>query len=520
MWAAPGSVDDEQVLDHSIRPREASTMSRICSAPRLSMIVLVAAVLTLGIGAANPLSASGRSRAGTPSSTTAAAADRAVAAAATPPHIFFYNLDDLRDAFPGAIDPLRFMPKTRAWMASGRRYTQMFVADPSCCPSRSSLMTGRYPHNNGVHNQQEGPMFDGPHSMACYLRTAGYATYLDGKFLTTWPKTTLPPCFDHSTVMWGGYSNVQVRIDGKARTSSGYSTTYLGNQGRQYISTALSGTKPFLLYETPQAPHWVDTTNPDGSAVKLAVPDTKYATANVGTCSGVPEADRSDKPAYVRTMNYTTAQGQAMCQSQLRAIMSADDEFAATMQLLSDRGVLDNTLVILSSDNGYMWGEHGRWEKFVPYEPSLRVPLFLRWPGHVVAGTDPTRIVSYLDLLPTMLEAAGFTLPATAPRLDGESLLQPTHRTMMYSEYYVDSANPNIPSWRMVRTPTAKYIQTYNAAGTVIAREYYNLASDPAENTTLLGDASTSNDPPASTLAAMTSRLNGFATCTGAACVQ
>ena len=61
------------------------------------------------------------------------------------------------------------------------------------------------------------------------------------------------------------------------------------------------------------------------------------------------------------------------------------------MQLLADRGVLDNTLVIFSSDNGYMWGEHGRWEKFVPYEPSIRVPLLVRWPGHFAAGTDTTR---------------------------------------------------------------------------------------------------------------------------------
>ena len=299
------------------------------------------------------------------------------------------------------------MPKARAWMADGRRYTQMFVADPSCCPSRSALMTGRYPHNNGVLDQQDGALFDGPHSMACYLRNAGYATYLDGKFLTTWPKTKLPPCFTGSTVMWGGYSNVAVKVNGVSQTAAGYSTTYLGNRGRQYITTALSGTAPFLLYETPQAPHWVDIANPNGTTSKLAVPDAPYANAAVGTCSGVPEADRSDKPAYVRTMNHTTAQAQAMCQSQLRAIMSADDQFAATMQLLSDRGVLDNTLVILSSDNGYMWGEHGRWEKFVPYEPSIRVPLWVRWPGHLTAGTDSTRIVSYLDLLPTMLEAAG-----------------------------------------------------------------------------------------------------------------
>ena len=128
-------------------------------------------------------------------------------------------------------------------------------------------------------------------------------------------------------------------------------------------------------------------------------------------------------------MNYTTAQAQTMCQSQLRAIMSVDDQFDATMQLLSDRGALDNTLVILSSDNGYMWGEHGRWEKFVPYEPSIHVPLLVRWPGHFAAGTDTTRLVSSLDLLPTMLEAAGITLP-TSPPLDGESLLGPSQRTV------------------------------------------------------------------------------------------
>ncbi|WP_459976000.1 sulfatase-like hydrolase/transferase [Nocardioides pyridinolyticus] len=445
-------------------------------------------------------------------------------AAAGAPNIFFYNLDDLRDAFPGAIDPLRFMPKTRAWMADGRRYTRMFVADPSCCPSRASLMTGRYPHNNGVLDQADGPLFDGPHSMACYLRAAGYTTSIAGKFLTTWPKTSLPPCFDRSTIMWGGYRDVAVRVEGAARTSTGYSTTYLGDRGREYINAALAtpgpALPPFLLYETPQAPHWVAITNPDNSVSRLAVPDTPYASAAVGTCSGVPEADRSDKPAYVRTMNHTTAQGQAMCQSQMRAIMSADDEFDKTMQLLKTKGVLDNTLVILSSDNGYMWGEHGRWEKFVPYEPSIRVPLLVRWPGHIAAGTDTTRTVSYLDLLPTMLQAAGFTLPASAPRLDGESLLQASRRTMMYSEYYVDAANPNIPSWRMVRTASAKYVQTYNAQGAVISREYYNLTTDPAENINLLGDTSTANDPPATTITTMTNRLNAFATCSGTACVQ
>src|SRR5829696_2932663 len=110
------------------------------------------------------------------------------AAAATAPNIVFFNLDDLRDAVPGNVDPMTFMPKTRQWMADGRRFPLHFVTDPSCCPSRAAMMTGRLPHNNGVRLQSQGPAFDAPHSMACYLRSAGYSTYLSGKFLTTWPK--------------------------------------------------------------------------------------------------------------------------------------------------------------------------------------------------------------------------------------------------------------------------------------------------------------------------------------------
>ena len=299
------------------------------------------------------------------------------------------------------------MPKTRQWMADGRRFTKHFVTEPSCCPSRAALMTGRLSHNNGVKLQSQGPTFDHPHSMACYLRSAGYSTYVAGKFLTTWPKTTRPPCFDHSTVIWGGYNNVTSRVDGVSRTLTGYSTTALGVRGREYITSALGLAKPFLLYETPQAPHWVDVTNPDGTVTRRAVPETKYA-ARAGRRPARRRwsPSRSDKPQYVRNMNQTPAQGQVMCASQLRAIMTADDEFDATMRLLSDRGVLANTLVIFSSDNGYMWSDHGRTEKFVPYEPSVRVPLYLRWPGQIAAGTDTTRLAQYVDLLPTMLAAA------------------------------------------------------------------------------------------------------------------
>jgi N-acetylglucosamine-6-sulfatase len=442
----------------------------------------------------------------------------AASTAATTPNVFLYNLDDLRDAVPGNVDPLQFMPKSTQWMSTGTRFTQSFVSDSSCCPSRSAMMTGRYPHNNGVRQQSQGPNFDQAHSMACYLQSAGYATYEDGKFLTTWPKTKLPPCFQHSTVIWGGYNDVASKADGKSTKLLGYTTTSLGARGREYITQALGGTAPFLLYETPQAPHWVEVTNPDGTTTRRSVPDTKYANAPVGNCAAAPETDKTDKPPYIRTSNFSTADAQVMCQSQLRAIMTADDEFSATMQLLSDRGVLANTLVILTSDNGYMWGDHGRTEKWVVYDPSVRVPLFVRWPGHIAAGTNSTRIASQLDLLPTILAATGATAPAGAPALDGESLLSPSARTAMFSEYFMDPANGKVPTLRMVRTPSVKYIQTYDNAGNVTFREYYNLATDPVENLNLLGDASSANDPPASEVNALVSRMNAFAACAGNAC--
>lgn len=463
---------------------------------------------------------SGAGRSPAPPDRAAGVTADGVTAAVGAPNIFIYHLDDLRDALPGGIDPLQFMPKTRAWMAAGTRYTQSFVNDPSCCPSRASMLTGRYPHNNGVVDQQDGALFPPQYSLACYLDRAGYSTYVAGKFLTTWPKTQRPPCFDHSTVMWSGYNNVKVRVDGVARTSTGYSTTYLGTQGRDYVTQALATpSQPFLLYETPQAPHWVNVTV-NGATTQLAVPEATYAEAPVGSCAGVPEADRSDKPAYVRKQNYSTARAQAMCASQLRAIMSADDQFAATMQLLSDRGVLDDTLVILSSDNGYHWGEHGRWEKFTPYEPSIRTPLMLRWPGHVPSGTDTTRLVTLVDILPTVLQAAGVAVPAAAPAPDGESILEASRRTAVYAEYDRDEvANPNIPSWTMIRTASVKYVEVVDDRGVIVAREYYDLTRDPNELLNVLGDSGSANDPPAATVSDLAARLHAFTACSGSECV-
>ena len=384
-------------------------------------------------------------------------------------------------------------------MADGTRYTQTFVADPSCCPSRSSLMTGRYPHNNGVRNQQDGPKFDSAHSMACYFQQRRlrdlHRRQVPDHLAEDQGAAVLRPLDRHV----GWLHDVAVKVDGTARKRCRLQHHLPRQPGpRLHHPGAQRGHQAVPALRDPAGAALGRRRPNGGTTTQLAVPDTKYANAAVGTCSGVPEADRADKPAYVRTMNFTTAQAQAMCQSQMRAIMTADDEFDATMKLLQSRGVLDNTLVIFSSDNGYMWGEHGRWEKFVPYEPSIRVPLWVRWPGHFTAGVNTTRIV--VVPRPPADDAGGGRHHAARPgrrRSTASRCCRPATRTTMYSEYYNDPANKNIPSWRMVRQGNIKYVQTYNATGAIIAREYYNLTNDPAENTNLLGDTSTANDPTA-----------------------
>ncbi len=176
-----------------------------------------------------------------------------------------------------------------------------------------------------------------------------------------------------------------------------------------------------------------------------------------------------------------------MCQSQLRAIMTADDEFAATMQLLSDRGVLDNTLVIFTSDNGYKWGEHGRTEKFVPYEPSLRVPLWCAGPAMSPPAPTPPAWCRTSTCCRRCSQAAGFTLPAAAPRLDGESLLSPTQPddgVRRVLQGLRERQRPDLEDGPNRQRQVHPDLQRRTAPSSF--REYYNLTNDPAENTNLL----------------------------------
>lgn len=229
--------------------------------------------------------------------------------------------------------------------------------------------------------------------------------------------------------------------------------------------------------------------------------------------AGTKETDRTDKPAYVRNFTFTEERGAAVRQSQLRTLRSVDDAVDAIHQRLKARGELDNTLVLLLSDNGVLWGEHALQEKFMPYLEAERVPTMLWWPGHIPVRTD-TRLATYLDIAPTVLQAAGLT-PSYV--LDGRSLLAAGGRSETLEEYWRDASNnDHIPTWSSVYAiGDHMYTELYNPDGTVLDREYYDLRHDPSQLTNLLHDGDPGNDPD---LGPLSARLAALRQCSGDTC--
>jgi arylsulfatase A-like enzyme len=426
------------------------------------------------------------------------------------PNILLINTDDQR------FDTMKFMPKTVSWMKGAHVYDKFQVAIPSCCPSRADLISGRFPHNDGVRHQADALNLDMSATMEAYLRTAGYRTAMAGKFLNSWPPYQAPPSFDRYAYIKGGYDDFYAYQDGKRlhvkRTDAAprnYSTTWLADQLRGTLKDFATQTpdKPWFAYYAPYAPHMNPKTG-------LATPEPKYAHADTGKCIRPNEADRSDKPAYVRWRSYNAAEYTAVCQSQIRTLFSVDDADDDIFKQLNASGQLANTLVIFTSDNGYLWGEHGLDSKFVPYLESVRVPMLLRWDGHVTAGVDH-RLASTVDIAPTLLQAAGIKVPAGKPAMDGRSMFGAA-RASELTEYWYDAANSKVPTWAALYNGKMHYIESFDEKGQQTAREYYDLVADPAENTNLMHGAVSTQ--LAATVAALHRQLTAARTCKGTGC--
>jgi arylsulfatase A-like enzyme len=424
-------------------------------------------------------------------------------AQANRPNILVIITDDQPAAGTFAV-----MPDLGSWLIrGGTRYIRAFAPTPLCCPSRASLFSGRYAHNHGLLGIQPASGLDQSRTIQRALHDAGFRTAIFGKYLNRWKLEERPPHFD----VWatfskghpGGYFGGTWNVGGKLRTISTYSTDYISNRAARFIRRReVADDRPWFLYLAPFAPH----TKP--------IPEPSYENAAVPAWWRTPamrETNRRDKPRYVRAQSVTAHFVASVRAAQLRTLMSVDDMVGRVMRLLRELEER-NTLVVFVSDNGYQLGEHSLIGKTTPYTASIRVPLLVRWPGHVPAGAVAGPLVSIVDIAPTIARAAG-VVPGWA--MDGRSLLGTAPRSALLTEFW-RVPDATTPRWASIRTTRYQYVEYYGSAGfRPVVREYYNLVRDPWQLVNLLGNSRHGDDPNTTRAEAL---LDAARSCAGQNC--
>jgi len=407
---------------------------------------------------------------------------------ATRPSILLIVTDDQR------WDTLWAMPHVRDLLANrGTMFSDAFVVNPLCCPSRSSILTGDYSHTTGVY--RETPPFgafqsfhDGS-TIATWLHDEGYTTGLFGKYIDAYQHAALtgyvPPGWDRwAAFVRSRYLDYKLTIDGHIQAygddASDYSTNVLGSLAERFIRDTPG---PIFVEYAPAAPH------------APAIPEPRFRGAFADLPPWRPpsydEPDTSDKPSYIRDLpplsGDVRAEVDGFRQDQYRTLLSVDSQVEALVGALRDTGRLANTLIVFTSDNGISWGEH-RWvKKEVPYEESIRVPLVVRYDPLTAAdaGRTSSALALNIDIAPTIAAVAG--VPAST---DGRSLLpvlgdgDAGWRTRFLIEH-MEGSNP-VPTYCAVRTD--RYLYARYATG---ERELYDLRSDPYELTNVANEDAT-----------------------------
>ena len=465
------------------------------------------------------------------------------------PNLVVLLLDDLDNTTMPYWDA---MPRTHELIAErGVEFTNNFATDPVCCPARATIITGRYPHNTGVYDHTPP---DGGYetfvatgaeqdTLATRLQKAGYTTAFMGKYLNGYEETPSaePPGWDDWFGLAGdfldgyGYqaneNGEMVRFDDAPED---YQTDVLSRRANAFVDNAEEDDeRPFLLFIAPSAPH-----APIAPAPRHA--DNQWRDDTAPTRPNYNEADVSDKPTWLRlgkapigsdtsdalTLNYRNAMG---------SLLAVDELVAALVERLDAAGELDDTYLVLTSDNGQNYGAHRLINKQVPYEESIRVPLTIAGPG--VRHDSHDALVTHLDYAPTLLDLAG----TTYEDLDGQSLAPLLERaapklrenflveyTGTYNRIYnvdtladvraITENGPRMlgpPTYRALRTERQLYVQWYG--GNEHEFELYDLDADPYQLDNLLATEA-GRQQHVELVAELQARLEELATCKGATC--
>lgn len=429
-------------------------------------------------------------------------------AADSRPNIVFVITDDQRwDQLGSNGHPVLKTPHIDRIADEGISFNNSFVATPLCSPSRASFLTGLYPHEHRVINNDKLGLDVVSHTLMTFprqLREAGYETAYIGKWHMGLDDSRRPGYDTWISFKGQGiYIDGVVNENGNRRQLDGYMTDFLNDKAVEFVRKPHE--KPFCLYLSHKAVH----------APFLPAPrdDSLYSDYDFALPEKI-ESDIQGKPVMLRKvekMNRLELEGiapepaeprrnrgkdpQSIVRDQLRCLTSVDQGIGELIAALESTGQLENTIFIYTSDNGFLMGEHGKInDKRWAYEEALRVPLLIRFPKLIKPGSRNDAMVLNIDLAPTLLDLAG--VESIIP-MHGQSFVpllkdaRAPWREAFLAEYFLEKTSPRVAPWQAVRTDRWKYIhylESDDQGDPYGLDELYDLTADPRELNNLASD--------------------------------
>ena len=388
-----------------------------------------------------------------------------------PPNVLIILTDDQTSR-----NTMSAMPETRRIFGEGGvRFTNAVATTPVCCPSRSSIFSGRYVHNHAVIGNHSSRMLDHTKTMQHELQEAGYTTSIVGKFLNFW--TEAPPFFDRWAIFDRSYSSPVFDVDGES-VKGGYSTTTVREHALDLLEDfEIDDGRPWMMQISPYAPHLARRTN----AHEMV--EDRYISAAVRGFPASPSmiAGVSEKPAFLMRSGVERRSSEKDFRRALRSLLSVDDLVREVFLLLDRLNESENTLAFFLSDNGRLFGQHGLTGKNLPYDESSRIPFYVRWPGRMEPGTIDRRIVANIDVAPTIYEATG--VDPSYP-VDGLDLRSSDRKAILLENLLMPGGSKT--RWLARWTPRSLFVKWVHPS----LLEYYapndpwqlhNVYSDPAK---------------------------------------
>lgn len=459
-------------------------------------------------------------------------------------NIVYIMTDDHTAQMMSCYDPrYAHTPNLDRIAEDGVKFTNSFVANSLSGPSRACMVTGKHSHKNGFTDNESGKPFDGSQpTFPKYLQEAGYETALFGK----WHLISDPTGFDTWRVVPGQgdyYNPTFINQDGSQEIVHGYLTNLITDMSLDWLENREDKEKPFCLMIHHKAQHrnWMaDTCNlalyedqswplpdnffdnyegrPAAATAEMRIDDPKSMdivydlkmlndTANtrltdtyksfIGRMDSAQRAkwDEFYNPIIEEYYN-SNLQGEELAQwrfnryirDYLKTLKSLDDNVGRVLDYLEEHDLLDNTLVVYTSDQGFYMGEHGWFDKRFMYEESFNTPLVMHLPKGLKARGDINQMVQNIDYAPTFLEIAGVEIPED---IQGESLMpllrgeNPADwRDQLYYHYYEYPAEHAVKRHYGVRSDRYSLMHFYND---IDHWELYDLKEDPHQMNNLYG---------------------------------